>query len=194
MEAATVMMIASVASAVAGGVSMISSFQRAGAIDRQAEQAAQAAATARQIGEYNAALAEREGEAARQQAAYEEDRARERGEKLKSAQRAAAGKSGIVWGEGSSVLVGATTAEDIELDALMIRHAGDVNAVAAEAKAAQARFNAQIESTGLINRSNTLRSEAASTRVGGVASLLTGAANAGTVYGRGGTQTPAGTK
>jgi len=189
MEMAAVFAVMSVASGV---MSMVSSMQRASATDDLAAATAASAATAKQIGDYNAALAEREGEQARAQAAYEEARIRERGEKLKAAQRAAAGKSGVVWTEGSSVLFPAEAAADTEMDALMIRHSGNLAAVQSEARAAQARFTAEAEASGLINRSNSLRAEASAQRTSGIASLLNGASNAYSIYNRGGTQLPSG--
>ncbi|HYC64297.1 MAG TPA: hypothetical protein VEC14_06165 [Reyranellaceae bacterium] len=183
-------MVAAIATVAASVMSMVSSMQRASATDDLAAATAASAATAKQIGDYNAALAEREGEQARAQAAYEEARVRERGQKLLAAQRAAAGKSGIVWTEGSSVLLNAEAVENTEMDALMIRHSGNLAAVQSEARAAQARFTAEAEASGLINRSSSLRAEAGAQRTSGVASLLNGASNAYSIYNRGGTQVP----
>ncbi|MCF7811450.1 hypothetical protein K9N50_10735 [bacterium] len=77
--------------------------------------------------QYNAAVAERDAEAARQSAEYEAALKRREGEKLLSRQRALYGKAGVTF-KGSPLMLMEETAADIEMDALMIERTGKLTA------------------------------------------------------------------
>jgi hypothetical protein len=183
--------IAVVATVASAAMSAYSSMKQAKAMDRQAEQQQQAAATAMQIGEYNATLAEREGQQAREQAAYEADRSRERYDKLRGAQLAAAGHSGLQTSSGTPLLLLNETAENSALDEFSILYAGDLGAVNKSADAARDRFNAQVARNEALNRSASLKADASGARWS-AASTLVGAVGKAASYGMGGTQAGAG--
>lgn len=113
------------------------------------------------IHEYNAQIAEQAAEGTREKAAVDEKRLRRTGERVKGSQRAAAGASGATMESFEEVFV--DTAKEIELDALSIRHAGEVEAIAYEQQAQLSR----------------LKGKAAKKKgfYGGVSSLLSGGGN-----------------
>lgn len=77
---------------------------------------------------YNAAVQRRNADAARNAAAFEERKKREDVARHLSAQRAAAGASGVLIEEGSPLQVMAESAAQGELDALAIRFGGEIRA------------------------------------------------------------------
>lgn len=89
--------------------------------------------------EYNAKVAEVQGEQARLNAGYEEGRQRDRAERLRSSQLAAYAKSGVAY-EGSPLLVVEGSAVEAEMDALAIRHAGSIENARMKAQAAADRM------------------------------------------------------
>lgn len=97
-----------------------------------------AAKTAR----YNAAVAENEATAARNMAAFEENRHRRATARLLSSQRAAFGASGVESGSGTPLAVLGESAEQAELDALAIRRAGTVQEAKLRSQAAADRLYA----------------------------------------------------
>lgn len=90
--------------------------------------------------DYNARVAERQGQMARQAADLEEARQRNRTDKLLSSQRAAVAASGLDL-EGSPLLVMEESAAQSELDALLIRHSGSVAEAQANSQAAADRMS-----------------------------------------------------
>jgi len=125
---------------------------------------------------YNAQVAENEAVAARQQAAYEEERQRERAARLKSSTRAAIAKSGLDL-EGSPLAVMEDTAVGAELDALAIRYSGSVAEARARSQAAMDRMQGQAAKTASYFSAG--------------ASLLNGASALGRIYGAAATPTKA---
>ena len=101
--AATVGTIVSVAGSVAGGVQGY------------------------QMAQYNAKVAQRQAQAAKMQAQFEEDRLRDKAARTMGSARAAYGKSGVLM-EGSPLDVMAQSATDAEMDALALRWGGNLRA------------------------------------------------------------------
>lgn len=128
----------------------------------------QAAKAARQAGEYNAVLAENERELLLQRKAAEESALRRQSDRLASSQRVLTAKSGIQM-SGSPMLALADTYFNTEMDALNIRYAADVEAVAKTSEAALSR------ATG--------RARAYSNQVAAYQSLLGGGSDAATLLG-----------
>jgi hypothetical protein len=110
--------------AAAAGMAAVGGIVNAAGNLRAGESAAQA-------NEYNAEIAGQNAILARQQAKEEERRARIQGRKQLGAARAAIGASGVT-AEGSPLDVLEESARNAELDALTIRHAGEVKAVGFE--------------------------------------------------------------
>jgi hypothetical protein len=106
-----------IVSAVAGLVGTVVSV--AGAIGQSQSQGQQY--------DYNAQVAEANAQAARQSAAFEEERTRERARRLQGSQRAAYAKAGVQM-VGSPLEVLDETAIEAELDAQAIRYGGAVRA------------------------------------------------------------------
>lgn len=104
-------------------------------------------AAARQAGAFNAAMAEHEGQLARANAAFEEQRHRKRTGYLLSAQRAAFASSGVRM-EGSPLLVMEESASEAELDAQLIRYGGEVQADKLYARAALDRLQGRAAQVG----------------------------------------------
>ena len=77
------------------------------------------------IAKYNAAVSEQEGVAAEKKAAFDESLHRERVRRAMSTQRAGIGASGVQT-SGSALLGLEESAKQAELDALAIRHGGEV--------------------------------------------------------------------
>ena len=95
--------------------------------------------SAKAASRYNAQIAENNAIAARQAAAAEAARERDRTMRLLGAQRAAYGKGGVQM-SGSALDVAGDTAAQAELDALTILYGGEARARASEADAASQRF------------------------------------------------------
>lgn len=139
MSGVEVMAAAAVASAVVGTYSAI----------QQGNAAADAA-------EYNAKVAENAGIAARQQADYEEKQARQKRDRLLSAQRVATAASGLDL-EGSPLALMEDTAVEAELDALNIRRAGSVDEARARSQAAADRMEGRArQQAGYLNAGASL--------------------------------------
>lgn len=137
-EAAAVMAVAAAASAA---------ISAAGAV-QQGE-------TARKSADHQAALAENNALAARQQAELDERQQREKARRLMATQRAQAAGRGVLTEQGSPLFVSLDTGEQAEIAALNIRRAGEL-------------------------RSNELHSQASLTRFQGAASEDAGYLKAGT--------------
>ena len=95
--------------------------------------------SAKAAANYNARVAENNAIAARQAAAAEAARERDRALRLTGAQRAAYAKGGVTM-SGSALDVIGDTAAQAELDALTILYGGEARARAAEADAAGQRY------------------------------------------------------
>ena len=89
--------------------------------------------------EYNAQVAEREATEAQATAAYEEKKHRKAGERLKARQRVMVGKAGILP-EGSPSEIMKETANELEIDALMIRRSGTTGAQRLRSEASLSRM------------------------------------------------------
>jgi len=97
---------------------------------------------AKAAGEFNARVAEENAEAARLQAAEKERRFRISSRKLLGLTRARIGGSGVAF-DGSVLDVLEETVSNAELDALTIRHAGEVSALAFLNQASVERFKGE---------------------------------------------------
>lgn len=112
--------------------------------------------------EFNAQVAERNAVAAQNKAKYDEGIHRDRVKALLSKQRAIIGKSGLQL-EGSPLLALLDTTEQGELDALAIRHGGDVQAARYRSSATASRMQGSAARTGsYLKAGSTLLSGAAS--------------------------------
>jgi len=98
-----------------------------------------AAKQARLTAEYNAKVAENERILLQRSARDEQERLRQGSEKLISAQRVAAAKSGVVTGTGSNLLALRDTYMKTEEDAIAIRYASSIQEQAKTAQAAMLR-------------------------------------------------------
>jgi len=118
--------------------------------------------------QYNASVAERDAEAARQSAAYEAGLKRKEGERILGRQRALFGKAGVTF-EGSPLLLMEETAANIEMDALMIERTGKLTGQRYESEATLSRMKGKsAQTTGYY---------------GAYTTLMTGASQAIGVYG-----------
>ena len=141
-EATTVMAIAAAASAAISAVGAI----------QQGE-------TARKTADYQAAVAENNAIAARQQAELEERQQREKSLRLMSTQRARAAKGGVLADQGSPLFVNLDTGEAAEIDALNIRRGGQLRATDFQSQAALGRFRGEAEEqAGYLKSGSTLLS------------------------------------
>lgn len=120
------------------------------------------------MADYNARVSENEAVAAKQQAAYEEERQRERAARLRSSTRAAVAKSGLDL-EGSPLTVMEDTAVNAEMDALAVRYSGSVADARARSQAGLDRMQGAAARTGSYFSAG--------------ASLLNGASALGRIYG-----------
>ncbi len=105
--------------------------------------AVQQGETARKSAEYQAAIAENNALAARQQAEHDERQHREKARQVLSAQRAKAAKGGVLTEQGSPLFVSTDTGESAEIDALNIRRGGQLRATDYQSQAALGRFQGQ---------------------------------------------------
>ena len=119
--------------------------------------------------EYNAAIAERDAEAARQSAEYEAGLKRKEKEKTLARQRALYSKAGVTL-EGSPLEMMAGTASEYEMDALMIERGGKLESqrYRSEAKLSRMKGSAA-RRAGYYGAGST---------------LLTGMGKIGTAYGQ----------
>ena len=93
--------------------------------------------------EFQSEIAKQEAELARRTGLIEEAESRRRAARLASAQRAAAGASGLVLEEGSPLEILAQTAEDAEFEALNIRFNSEVARTQARNRAKASQFEAK---------------------------------------------------
>ena len=128
----------------------------------------QAAKSARQVGEYNAQVAENERVLLLQRKAAEEAAIRRNSERLISTQRVATAASGVQM-SGSPMQALADAYFNTELDALRIQYAGKVEEVGKISEAAMSRATGRA-------RSKALQTQA-------YQSLLTGGEKAATLLG-----------
>jgi len=118
--------------------------------------------------EYNAAIAERDAESARQSAEYEAGLTRKEKEKTLARQRALYGKAGVTL-EGSPLEMMAETAGEYEMDALMIERGGKLESQRYRSEAQLSRMKGSAaKRAGYYGAGST---------------LLTGMGKAGTAYG-----------
>ena len=112
--------------------------------------ASQAAAKqARLTAEYNAKVAENERVLLQRSARDEQARLRQGSDKLISAQRVAAAKSGVVTGTGSNLLALRDTYMNTEMDAIAIRYASSIQEQAKTAQAAMIRAEGASRSSAI---------------------------------------------
>jgi hypothetical protein len=112
--------------------------------------ASQAAAKqARLTAEYNAKVAENERVLLQRSARDEQERLRQGSDKLISAQRVAAAKSGVVTGTGSNLLALRDTYMNTEMDAIAIRYASSIQEQAKTAQAAMIRAEGASRSSAI---------------------------------------------
>ncbi len=146
------------------GLQMKGQHQAGKAAERQAKNEAI-------LQEHNAKLKEREATERQEAASVEERKHRKAGERLKARQRVQAGQAGVEP-VGSLKKVQEETADELEIDALMIRRGGTVGA---------ARLTADAQLSRLSGRSALLRGRSArrAGRIGAISSGLSGGANLG---------------
>ena len=116
----------------------------------KADQAA--AEQAKLQAEYNAKIAENERVLLQRSARDEQARLRQGSEKLISAQRVAAAKSGVVTGTGSNLLALRDTYMGTEMDAIAIRYASSIQEQAKTAQAAMIRAEGASRSSAIKTR------------------------------------------
>jgi hypothetical protein len=146
-----------------------------GAVTTAQNQSANAKAQA-QAQEYNAAVSANQAEAARRAASAKEDAFRQNSTQFLAKQRAAAAESGFDSGSGSTALMLQQSADSAELDALMIRHQGELEAHGYTSQAVIDKYGASVSrdnagraiSSGYVNAASGLLSTAASYGRGGV--------------------------
>lgn len=98
-------------------------------------------------GEYNAQMAERNAALSRQQAAIEEQRTRTLAAKQIGNMRAGYGASGVAM-DGSAIDVLSESAANAELDALTVRHGGEMRAQGFQNEALLDRYRAKNSKLG----------------------------------------------
>lgn len=111
----------------------------AAAAAMQAVSSIQQGEAAREAADYQAAQAENDAVAARQQAAFDESREREKALRVMASQRARAAKGGVLAEQGSPLFVNLARGEDAEIDALNIRRGGELRGNDLRSQAALAR-------------------------------------------------------
>ena len=136
------------------------------------QQSAYAAQAEAQAADYNAQLARQNATLARQQYGEEERRFRERGAKQIGAIRAQLGATNLSL-EGSPMDVIEDTAANLELDALTIRHRGELEALGYESEAQLADFRA----ANARRQSSFIGSQAGAVRFGGFFNAAAGLMN-----------------
>lgn len=107
----------------------------------------QRAQAARRAGEYNAAIAEQNAQVSLQEAKEEERRKREFMTRQMGMMRANVGRSGLA-NEGSINEVLQDSAAQAELEALTIRHKGELQAMAYRQQGALAKWEAESNAKG----------------------------------------------
>ena len=127
------------AAGVAMGLSAVMGFKASQAAAKQA----------RLTAEYNAKVAENERILLQRSARDEQARLRQGSDKLISAQRVAAAKSGVVTGTGSNLLALRDTYMNTEMDAIAIRYASSIQEQAKTAQAAMIRAEGASRSSAI---------------------------------------------
>jgi hypothetical protein len=111
----------------------------------------------RKMANYQAALAESNAVAARQQAELDERRHREKARQLRSAHRARFAKGGVLPEEGSPLLFDVELGEGTEIDALNIRRAGERDAASYRARADLSLYEGRVaQQRGYLSATGTL--------------------------------------
>lgn len=98
--------------------------------------AAQEAASAQAMANYNAAVMEQQAKATEQKAAFEQKRQAEEAERIKSTMQAEMGEAGAVTTAGTPLMIQAKQASELELKNLMIGYEGMTEAARARSEAA----------------------------------------------------------
>lgn len=98
----------------------------------------------RKMANYQAAVAENNAIAARQEAEFQERQHREKARQILSAQRARAAKGGVLTEEGSPLLFNVDTSEGSEIDALNIRRRGEMQATDLRSRVALSRYEDRV--------------------------------------------------
>jgi len=112
--------------------------------------------------DYNAKVAEQNALAEKDKASYDENIHRDNVRKLLSTQRALYGKSGVDM-TGSPLLVMEDTAAKSEIDALAIRHGGDIAAAQQRSAATLSKMRGKnAQTAGYIGAGSSLLSGASS--------------------------------
>lgn len=106
--------------------------------------AVQQGQASRKIANYQAAVAENNAVAARQEAELQERQHREKARQALSAQRARAAKGGALAEEGSPLLFNLDASEGSEIDALNIRRHGEMQATELRSRAALSRYEGRM--------------------------------------------------
>lgn len=125
--------------------------------------------------DYNAQVATQQAQIARQNAGAREDAQRRAGDQKNAKLRAAAAESGFDPGSGTIGLVQEQSADKSELDALMIRYAGNLEARGYNSETVLNQY-----------RANALRSNAADTTRGGYVGAAAGLLSSASSYRRAG--------
>ncbi len=99
---------------------------------------------AREQAQYQAAVADNNALAARQQSELEERQYREKARLALSSQRAKAAKNGVLAGEGSPLFVDTDTSETAEIDSLNIRRGGQLRSDSFRAQGALSLYQGAV--------------------------------------------------
>jgi len=124
-----------------GWLALVGTAVSAGASVQAGAQAEQAAKAQQNIANYNAAVMEREAEAALQKAAFEQTRQAKEAGRVKSRLRAKMAASGVMVGVGTELLIEEEQAAELELESYLIGYE-------AQTVAARARSQALIDRMG----------------------------------------------
>lgn len=98
----------------------------------------------RRMADYQAAVAENNAIAARQEAERAERELREKSRRQLSANRARFAKGGVLPEEGSPLLFNIETGEGGEIDALNLRREGEMRATGFQSEAALGRYSGRV--------------------------------------------------
>ncbi len=119
--------------------------------------AVQQGEASRKSAEYQAAVAENNALAARQQAELDERRGREKARRMLASQRAQAAKGGVMPDEGSPLFVNLAAGEEAEIEALNLQRAGESRSDDLHSRAAQQRFQGAVaEQSGALKAGASL--------------------------------------
>jgi hypothetical protein len=156
--------------AIIAAVAMAASGTLAGIVQASAQKTA--AEEQAKLIEYNAAVARNQAVAREQLQRREADIARRRAQGVLSSQRAKLAKGGVVLASGTPLLLQEVTAEEMELDALMIEYGADLTS----------SFSA-MEQTGMAFESKVTRTSGARTaRTSVISGILLGSSTGASTY------------